>query len=289
MSESAIESAAPAGERADDDDRGRHDRGLGAVRDRVTATAPDCDDDRRSWTRRLARRAGLIGVGTAAALALATSAAAHVTVSPSSTAPGGYAILTFNVPTESATAATVGLTVQLPTETPFTSVRSLPVPGWTAELVVAELPEPITDPHGNEITEAVTQVVWTATGDGLGPTEFGQFALSVGPLPASGTVYLPAVQAYSDGTTVEWSQQPQGDVEPERPAPSFVIGGDDGDGHTHAGADDTAGVTVDSAAAAVADGGGSSSSGTRWGVAGLVAGVLGLIAGGAALVRTRRP
>ncbi|HWK93015.1 MAG TPA: YcnI family protein [Luteimicrobium sp.] len=153
----------------------------------------------------------------------AASASAHVTVDPSSTEPGGYSVLTFRVPTESSTARTVAVTVRLPADAPFTSVRTEPVPGWTAKLTTSPLATPLSDDDGDEITSAVSQVTWTATGRGLEPGEFGEFRLSVGPLPPTGTVQLPTVQRYSDGTEVDWVQQAQGGAEPEHPAPAVAV------------------------------------------------------------------
>ncbi|GAA4178573.1 YcnI family protein [Gryllotalpicola koreensis] len=172
---------------------------------------------------RLIAGAAVLAASVALALAAAPAASAHVKVDASSTAAGGYTVLTFRVPTESATASTVSLTVQLPTEHPFTSVTYQPVPGWTAKLVTTKLAKPLTDDDGNTIDSAVTQVVWTATGGGLAPGQFGQFPLSVGPLPDAGTLFLPTEQKYSDGSVVDWSQQAQGGAEAEHPAPSVVV------------------------------------------------------------------
>jgi uncharacterized protein YcnI len=153
----------------------------------------------------------------------AEAASAHVIVSASSTAPGAEVTLTFKVPTESDTASTTGLTVVLPTATPFTSVLTEAVPGWTATTYSTKLATPLKDDDGNAVASAITKVVWTATDGGIKPGQFGTFPLSVGPLPESGTLYLPAVQHYSDGTDVQWVQQAQGKAEPEHPAPSVVI------------------------------------------------------------------
>lgn len=212
-------------------------------------------------------------------LGLAGTASAHVTVSTSTSQGGGYAVLTFKVPVESATAHTVGLTVNLPTATPFTSVLAAPVPGWTAKLVESKLPVPLKDDDGNAVDSAVTQVTWTATDGGLAPGQFGEFLLSVGPLPTSGTLFLPAVQRYSDGTTVDWVQQAQGGAEPAHPAPSVVI----------------TPVSTSASASASAGTGSATGSGTgtggRWGIGlGITAIVLALLAGGlagAALTRLR--
>lgn len=172
---------------------------------------------------RLAAGGAVLAASVAVALAAAPAADAHVKVSALSTAAGAETVLTFRVPTESATASTVQLTVQLPTAHPFTEVAYQPVPGWTAKLVTTKLAKPLKDDDGNTISSAVTQVVWTATDGGLAPGQFGQFPLSVGPLPESGTLFLPAIQKYSDGSEVDWSQQAQGGADPEHPAPSITV------------------------------------------------------------------
>ncbi len=157
------------------------------------------------------------------AVAGAGAAAAHVTVTSSTAVTGAWATLTFTVPVESPTANTTEFTVQLPKDAPFASVRAQPVPGWTATLTSTKLERSVKDDDGNAITSAITRVGWKADGVGLRPGEFGQFSLSVGPLPKPGTLYLPAVQAYSDGSEVDWVQRAQGGAEPEHPAPSIDV------------------------------------------------------------------
>jgi uncharacterized protein YcnI len=153
------------------------------------------------------------------------AASAHVHVDPSSTEPGAFSILTFRVPTESATASTIKVEVTLPSDNPFPSVSARALPGWTIAVVDAKLPKPVVDDDGATLTEAPNTVTWTAdNASAIGPGEFGEFALQVGPLPASGTVVLPAVQTYSDGSTVTWDEpETSGGTEPEHPAPSFDI------------------------------------------------------------------
>jgi uncharacterized protein YcnI len=179
-------------------------------------------------------------------------------------------VLTFRVPTESPTARTVAVTVRLPTDRPFTSVRTEPVPGWSAKLTTSPLPTPVRDDDGNAVTSAVSEVTWTATGRGLEPGEFGEFRLSVGPLPASGTVQLPTEQRYSDGSEVDWVQQAQDGAEPEHPAPAVTVG----------------------AGAVAAHGSDDAGAGDRWALAlSVVSLVVALAAGGLAVatsVRRRR-
>ena len=62
------------------------------------------------------------------------------------------------------------------------------------------------------------------------PNQFDEFNLSVGPLPKSSTVSFPALQFYSDGTTVNRNERAaEGQPEPEHPAPALTLtaGSDD--------------------------------------------------------------
>lgn len=143
---------------------------------------------------------------------------------PDSTASGSFSALTFRVPNESDTAGTVKVQVQLPQDTPFLYVSSKPVPGWTAKTVEETLPKPV-ESEGTTITKAVRTVTWTAAqGTEIAPGQYQEFALSVGPLPAPGTVLLPATQTYSDGKVVKWDEPtPASGDEPENPAPALVV------------------------------------------------------------------
>ena len=150
-----------------------------------------------------------LGATTLVALALAvipvTAASAHVRVVPEQTTAGGWTVLTFRVPNESETAATSQVTVDLPTDTPLLSVSTKPLPGWTATVETAPLPEPV-DFYGTELTEAPSRVVWTAQpGAEIADGQFQEFEVSAGPLPDAGTrLVLPAHQTYTDGTVVDW-------------------------------------------------------------------------------------
>lgn len=230
--------------------------------------------------RRIAVTASL-AVGLLAASA--GVAAAHVTVSSPDAAAGGYAVVTFRVPTESATASTVGITVSLPTDTPLASVAVEPVPGWTIAAPEKALPKPITTDDG-QVTSAVTEVTWTAaTGGGLAPGEFGQFQLSVGPLPDADQLVFPTVQSYSDGSEVDWVEQAAAGstAEPEHPAPTLAL--------TAAGATDDP-SSSDVSVAASNDAAADDDSGSALGVTGVALGAAGLLLGAVALVvALRRP
>ena len=171
------------------------------------------------------RVAGAAAAVTALVVATALPASAHVSVSSTDAAPGGFGKVVFRVPTESATASTTRLTVELPTSTPFADVSSEPVPGWRVTTTERALSKPVTNDDGFRLTRVVGTVTWTATGTGLAPGQFQEFALSVGPFPdKAGPLSLPAIQTYSDGTVVRWDEPtPSSGKEPEHPAPTLTV------------------------------------------------------------------
>jgi uncharacterized protein YcnI len=174
------------------------------------------------------RTLGIAGAASIAAIALALAsplaASAHVTVGPDQAAPGSYATLTFKVPTESATAGTVKLEVDLPTDTPLGSVSYQPIAGWSTQVVTEKLATPIKTDDGT-VTEAPVKVIWTAaSGVQVAPGQFQQFVISAGAMPDTGNIVLPTHQYYSDGTVVNWDQKtPASGAEPEHPAPTVYI------------------------------------------------------------------
>ncbi|MCU1615544.1 MAG: uncharacterized protein JWO98_3084 [Frankiales bacterium] len=174
----------------------------------------------------LGRRAAVAILATVVAvLAFGVGpASAHVTVSSPDATPGGFAQVTFQVPSESDTANTTSIAVKLPTDTPFGSVSVKPVPGWTATATKKTLATPIKTDDGT-VTEAVSTVTWTANNGGLTPGQYQEFSLSVGPLPnKSSTLTFPSLQGYSDGTTVSWIDPTiEGQPEPQHPAPTLKI------------------------------------------------------------------
>ncbi|BDB58329.1 MULTISPECIES: YcnI family protein [Rhodococcus] len=217
-------------------------------------------------------RRALVGATATAALMVAGAgiASAHVTVVAPGAEQGGYTVLTFRVPTESETAGTTAVTVELPG---LRSARTEPLPGWTA--TVEKDPE----------SQLATSVTWTAEPDvQVGPGQFQQFVLSVGPLPEEDEVAFPAIQTYSDGEVVAWDEIATGDEEPERPAPSLTLAASSGDGHGGSG-DAHATETAQTAGASE----GTTDSTARWlGGIGLVLGALGAALGLGAVIRGRR-
>jgi len=170
--------------------------------------------------------AAAVAAGTTAMFLLAAplSASAHVEVDPTRAAAGREATLTFMVPTESATAGTVKLVVDLPTDAPFTSVSYQPLAGWTTTVDTEKLAKPVTTATGT-ITEAAVRVTWTAdSGVQIAPGQFQLFTISTDAVPDTGMILFPTHQTYSDGSVVDWTDKtPASGKEPEHPAPTLYI------------------------------------------------------------------
>jgi uncharacterized protein YcnI len=233
-----------------------------------------------TFRRTAVRGAAVAAVAGGLLLAGTVPAFAHVTAQPGTAQQGGYTVINFRVPNESATAGTVKLQVNLPTDHPITSARTTPQAGWTAEVTKGTLPTPVTV-NGKQVTEAVTAVTWTAQpGTRIAPGQFVDFPLSVGPLPTGvDSLALPAVQTYDDGKVVSWDQPTvAGQEEPEHPAPTVTLtAAAAGHGHDGAAAGSDEGTEAGTDTTA------------RWlGGIGLVLGALGLGLGGGALLRSRR-
>ncbi len=212
--------------------------------------------------KRILSRALLTAGAAGGALLLATGvASAHVSVAAPGAEQGGYTVLTFRVPTESETAGTTAVTVQLPN---LKSARTAPMPGWTSTV------------QKDPASATATSVTWTADpGVSVGPGQFQQFVLSAGPLPEQDQVEFPATQTYSDGKVVQWDQQPNPDgSEPDKPAPTLTLA---------AGSDATVDATVATVAVDETD------TTARWlGGIGVALGALGAALGVTAMVRSRR-
>ncbi|MFI2102423.1 YcnI family protein [Isoptericola sp. NPDC019693] len=241
---------------------------------------------------RARRLAGAAALSLPALVLGAAAASAHVTVTPDAAEAGSYATLTFKVPNESAEASTTAVQIDLPADTPFTSVSVEPVPGWTAEVTRAPLPEPV-EVHGTTVTEAPASIEWTADDPdaGIAPGEFLRFSVSAGAVPEGvEEILLPATQTYSDGEVVAWDQAASGDAEPEHPAPVLQVvpatedGGHDGHG---AASSTTGSAGAGAGGQAAADDGGSTTLPLALGAAGLGLGLVGAVTGVVALARTR--
>jgi periplasmic copper chaperone A len=164
-----------------------------------------------------------IGIVVTAILALPVLAQAHVTVQPKTAEGGGFSVVAFRVPNERDDASTTQVRVTLPTDQPIGSVQTTPVAGWKITTATRQLDTPI-DMFGEQLDTVVSEVTWTATGGGIGPGQFQDFAVSLGQLPESGELVFNTLQTYSGGEKVNWNQvSTDPSVEPEHPAPILRI------------------------------------------------------------------
>jgi uncharacterized protein YcnI len=231
--------------------------------------------------------AGVAGV-LVAVLVAASPASAHVTVNPSDATQGGFTKLTFRVPDEKDNANTTAVEVDLPQDTPIASVSVKPTTGWTAVATKSKLDKPIKSDDG-EVTEAVTKIVWTATGvdTAIQPGQFQEFDVSAGPLPTADKMVFKALQTYSDGEIVRWIEEPGADgKEPAHPAPTVKLAKASADTATGASATDTSAKNT-ATKVSDADARSRANLGLGLGIAALVLALLGLVIGG--LAWRRRP
>jgi uncharacterized protein YcnI len=201
------------------------DRELLVLRGRLPSDAHESEEHHMCRVRNFT---GAVALAVAATTLFATGAGAHVTVHPGTVKKGASdVLLTLAVPNEETGGATVTkLELDLPTDTPLLGVRAQTLPGWTAAVTSTKLAKPVTTDDG-QITEAVSQVVWTVSDPaaGVGQDQFGAFTLLVGTLPSNTSkVVFKAVQTYSDGTVTSWIEPVvNGAPAPEHPAPVLKL------------------------------------------------------------------
>jgi periplasmic copper chaperone A len=210
----------------------------------------------------------------ALALAAPVAARAHVTLQPKEAPAGEFTVLDVRAPNERDDAATTKVAVQFPPGFIFASYQ--PVAGWSVEVKMEKLAKPASS-HGEQITEQVDQMTWTADSAkaGIQPGQFVDFPISVQiPGEAGDTLTFKALQTYDDGEVVRWIGAPDS----EKPAPEVVV--TEGSEEHGAGAphSDSSGESSDD----------SDGASKGLGLAALIVGALGLLVGGAALLRTRR-
>lgn len=233
------------------------------------------------FTRALARTAVIGAAAALAATSFAGPAAAHVTISTANTVAGSYTLLTVSVPHGCDGEATTAIAVQIPE--PLNAVTPSVNPNWTVEKIMADLPEPVVDTHGNEVTERVEQVVYTALTP-LPDDLRDSFELSLR-LPeetAGQTLYFPVVQTCGavDHPWIEIAEDGQDPDELASPAPFIEVTAADGDADEAA---DDADDTGDSAADESEDEGTDPVT-----YVALAVGVIGTVLGAIALLRGRR-
>jgi uncharacterized protein YcnI len=123
-------------------------------------------------------------------LFLTAAAQAHVVVLPSETTQGSYETFTMRVPTEKES-PTVKIELKIPVDNVSIS-RVEPKPDWKYEL-------------SKDATGEITAITWTAAGNGLSGTEFGEFKLQGKVKDDAKPLVWKAYQTYGNGSVVEWT------------------------------------------------------------------------------------
>lgn len=241
-------------------------------------------------TRR-SKRPLLIGTGALAATAAlvlggAVAANAHVSIAEGPVEAGSYSILTFGVTHGCDGSATTEVAIQIPKG--INAVTPTRNSLYSVEKVMEELDTPITDSHGNEVTERVAQVVYTATAPlPDGQRDAFELSLQIPEDAADTTLYFPTVQTCEQGETA-WVQIPeegQDGHELDAPAPSVdVVAASDAGSHGHGDStEDTVDAHDEDSASATAP-----ADQTPLVVTSLAVGALGLIVAVIALLRGRK-
>ncbi|WP_449276667.1 YcnI family copper-binding membrane protein [Leucobacter sp. GX24907] len=210
----------------------------------------------------------------------AVAANAHVTINSDTAEAGAYSLLTFSVPHGCDGSATTAVSIQIPEE--ITSVTPTRNPLYSVETVSEILETPITDSHGNEMTERIAEVIYT-TQTPLPDGQRDAFELSLKlPDDAAGTtLYFPTVQTCEQGESawVQIAAEGQDPHELDLPSPEItIVEASANSGHGEHTAEGSEAVTQDEA----------SSAQTPLVITALVIGTLGLLTGIVALVRGRK-
>ncbi|GAA2356255.1 hypothetical protein Cme02nite_49340 [Catellatospora methionotrophica] len=218
---------------------------------------------------------------TVGVFGFASPAAAHVSVTPSTTAAGAHAVLQFSIGHGCGDSPTTKVTIQIPAQ--ITAVTPTRTALWTIAKQTATVDPPAVDAHGNKITQRVASVTFT-TQTPLPDGYREVLELTVQLPEAAGTALVfPTIQTCEQGESA-WIEVPQDGrnvAELELPAPSFTTTAPTaGTAHHPATGDAHAMQPPATAAAPATD--------RALTLAALAAGILGSILGGAALVRQRR-
>ena len=240
-------------------------------------------------------RLALAGTGVAiAALTLGVGPAfAHVGTSVDEVPAGSTTALGLTIGHGCDDSPTTAVAVQIPDG--VNDAEAFAKAGWTVESERETLDPPIEADHGEEITERVATITFTAeAGNELAPDLRDTFTINfTAPDTEGETLFFKMVQTCETGEN-RWIEEFDGEgEEPEFPAPAVTVGAAEADaGHHEEASTDTTNTTADAshdetADADSADTSDSDSSSNGIAIAALVVGALGLIAGGVALARTR--
>jgi periplasmic copper chaperone A len=236
----------------------------------------------KSITTRVAATTGVL------TLALAGTAAAHITANPGEAPSDGYATLSFEVGHGCEESPTTQLRIQVPPSVPSATPGVHPL--W--DVATKEGKKDKVELHGETITRGVSEVTFTAK-QPLPPDRLDSVRLSV-KLPAGEegeSVYFPTIQRCEKGQT-RWIQIPAEGENPddlEDPAPAVVLTAAEG-GHgaaaEDAGSEGSAQPVAEVQTASVSS---DDDGAPMWlAITALAVGALGLMAGVGGLMAGRR-
>lgn len=167
-----------------------------------------------------------VSLGALACLLLGTApAGAQVSITPDAALPGSSGVFTFVVASDrahtlpdSTAPATTRVEVHFPVEHPISAITVQPMSGWNVTIArrIPELAPPGAQRAPRSTAAPVSSIVWQGVIP-AGHTE--RFTVSFGPLPTEGGLTFTALQTYSDGVVVRWSDPPGA----QRPAPVLRV------------------------------------------------------------------
>lgn len=164
-------------------------------------------------------------LAASAALGMAALPAfAHVTLEKNEAPVGSTYKAVLRVPHGCEGKPTNVVRVKLPQG--YYAVKPMPKAGWTLEKVIGKYEKPYNN-HGTEMTEGVTEVVWS--GGNLLDDEYDEFVVrgSLGAdLEVGSTLHFLVVQECPDGAAERWIEIPaegQSADDLEMPAPGLKL------------------------------------------------------------------
>jgi uncharacterized protein YcnI len=145
-------------------------------------------------------------------LAIAPAAQARVSIVPGAVSGGGTTVFAFRLANERTDTTAVRLELTFPQSPPIAFAEVAGVRGWTATITPRDLPTPV-QAGDRTISQVVGSIV--LSGGSVGPRQFEQFLITLGPLPTDGRLAFDAVQGYANG---------QADTFTGAAAPGITIG-----------------------------------------------------------------
>lgn len=161
-------------------------------------------------------------VATVLAMAAAPAAFAHVTLETRQAPASSTYKAVLKVPHGCGGSPTVRIRVQIPEG--VIGVKPQPKAGWELAIVKGPLAHPVQDSHGNMVTEAVREVIWS--GGRLPDEHYDEFVFSLKlPDAPDTTLYFPTVQDCEAGVKrwIEIPEEGRSAADYKEPAPALRL------------------------------------------------------------------